>query len=248
MSGQARRLALIFLMTFAVVGIGLMLLRGSIQDTVVVPVLYLLWLGRLLFNSLHQTVFWIGMLLLMLVVLGSGLRKRQDVRQPSRPAGGVSPQQNRRVAHWAAQVRHIHDADRWDAASHAEFRKLILSVLAYQAGVSPWEAERDLETGALELPAEARRFLGGETGPAPGEEAAQIADDVWLARREEGAGRRALHRIQALFAATYRRIGWPRDTRAEPPWLPNLQAMIAALENQLEVRDGDGDQPGRVSL
>ena len=48
-------------------------LRGVVNQLIVLPLAYLLYLLRLLYLSTHQAIWWIGILLLVLIILGNSL-------------------------------------------------------------------------------------------------------------------------------------------------------------------------------
>jgi hypothetical protein len=48
-------------------------LRGVVHELIVVPLSYLLWLLELVYLSLHQSVWWIGTILVVLFILGRSL-------------------------------------------------------------------------------------------------------------------------------------------------------------------------------
>ena len=67
----ARRLAVV-----GVVVIAALLafpLRGIVNELIVVPISYILWLLGLLYLSTHQVIWWIGVLLVVLIILGKSL-------------------------------------------------------------------------------------------------------------------------------------------------------------------------------
>ena len=48
-------------------------LRGLVNEMIVVPIAYIFWLLGLLYLSTHQVIWWIGILLVVLFILGKSL-------------------------------------------------------------------------------------------------------------------------------------------------------------------------------
>jgi hypothetical protein len=186
-------------------------LRHSIRETLVIPILYLLWLGRLVFNSIHQAVFWGLLLLAAAILLLRGLRRRS---QPG-PAGArrtMRQHRSRRVAHWAVLVERTPLRSSHDIYALNEFRRLISAVWAYRAHLSPQEIERDIRSGVLDPPPELQLYFEDSAGPG-----------------EPGRGTigRALDPLRS----------WFRGRRSQPPSSANahLWSLIESLENDLEA-------------
>jgi hypothetical protein len=94
MSNRLALPALILLL----LGLLALVLTGAMQELVVIPLLYLLWLMRVLFESIPQVVLWIGFLAIVAIVAWRSLampRPMPVVRQPA-------PSSRAPVAGWAA--------------------------------------------------------------------------------------------------------------------------------------------------
>jgi len=82
---------------FAVIGVVIIAallafpLRGVVHDLIVVPLAYLLWLLGLVYLSLHQAFWWVGVLVIVLIILGRSLLL--DIEPVGRP---VSPARRER--------------------------------------------------------------------------------------------------------------------------------------------------------
>ena len=214
MKDRHGQLLLVGLLVFLVVLALLLLLRHAVRETFVIPLLYLVWLGNLIFKSIPQGVFWFLLFLVAAILLFSSLRRKSQP-EPVLPPTRRRQQQSRRVAHWAALVKRTAgpaDESRRDAFALRTFRKLIVSVWAYRAHLSPREIERDIKSGLLEPPPECRFYFqdGG---------------------RSEEAGtrilRRALHRLRSVFRM--------RGSQASLSSNPHLHSLIKSLETEWEV-------------
>lgn len=199
---------LVFLSALAL----LWLVRDSVREAFVIPILYLFWLGKLVFNSLHQGIFWGLLLLAATILLLHGLRQRS---QPGPAAQFRTMRQRRswRVTHWANLVARTAPESSHDIYALSEFRRLIFSVWAYRAHRSPQEIEQAIKAGVLEPPPEFRAYFeNGELQREP-------------ARRTL---RRALDRLRSRFGGHESQHPLSSD--------PHLRLLIESLENDLEAR------------
>ncbi len=201
------RFWIVFLLLFCAV-LGLLLwARGAVRETVVIPILYLFWLGRLVLGSFPQAVFWGLLVLIAAILLARGLRRR-PASGPAEDRAGRRQVENRRVAHWAALVRRTASARSRDGYALTEFRKLIFAAWAYRANLSPADVERDLASGVLEPPPEFQFYLQDPARSDPPDRT------LW---------RRALGRLRALLR---------KDTAPSPD--PDLLSTLQALERMCE--------------
>lgn len=212
MRNRERRAYVVVGLVFLVALTVLVLQRDVLQQTFVIPILYLFWLGRLVFNSMHQNIFWAFLLLAVAILLLS------SARRPSRPGPAAQRRQKKqgasqRVAHWASQVRRIGASSYRDLAAFREFRKLIYSVWAYRDNVSPEEIERDVRDGVLEPPPEFQFYFQSSN---------------WSEEPERNLVKRELQRIRSRFRMD--------GTHLSPGSSPQLSRLIQSLENDLEVK------------
>jgi hypothetical protein len=204
-------LVAVALLVFAVALALLLLLRQTVREAVVVPILYLAWLGNLVFRSIHQAIFWALFSLAVAVLLFTSLPRRSRPRRAATRPVGRAPE-NRRVATWAALAARLADESRADFFASREFRKLIVSVWAYRVNLSPMELESDIRSGVLEVPPEWRFYF--QASPRPQE-------------AHRGVLRRVLRRLRSAF-----RVGGPRPARSS---YPHLHVLIQSLEAEQEV-------------
>jgi hypothetical protein len=155
-------------------GLGLLLavliaaaVRGAVRDTVVAPLLLLLWGAQLLLGSLPQALPW-GLLVALALVLAvgslSGLRAPAFRRRAAPEAAG-------RTATWLRLIRLTgrDEYARWRLAQR--LAQLALELLGEREGLAPQQARRRLEDPSLAAPDEVRAYLrAGLAGyqPRPG--------------------------------------------------------------------------------
>lgn len=84
---------------------------GYAQELFAVPLLYALWLARLIYISVPQQLTWLVALALVALAVGRGMfQSRQSVRQAAPPRAHATP-----VAAWASRIREAgrDDYSRW---------------------------------------------------------------------------------------------------------------------------------------
>ncbi len=186
--------------------------RETIRQVVLMPILYLLWVINILYQTLGQQILWIFMLVLLLWLVLRNLRPdRTEVYLPSQEARIDSGRG--RVSFWAWQVRMIGNEAYSKNFSMEELRRLILTVLAFQEQISLKQVERRLESGELVVPPEVQAVL--ETGVQP---------ETFQAPALRVRIRRLLRRL----------IHQP-DNRKSITLTPEVERVIQYLEERLEV-------------
>lgn len=67
-------------------------LRNAVYEAVIIPIAYFLWVLRLFYHSVHQSIWWIAAIFVVLVVLARSLRPigriRERVRLKRKPVIG----------------------------------------------------------------------------------------------------------------------------------------------------------------
>ncbi len=177
------------------------LVEGFVREIVVVPLLYVFWIGRLFFASIPQFIFWLLFLVVALVVAGKSLAKRQVV---SRRRERERWQQGR-VEEWLRMIEQRHSGAyfRWRFSHRIGI--LLLQALAHEERIDLRQARRSFENRSLAVPPAVRSFLWagmmaynpmGETTrllrwqrqssplDLDPEEAVQFLEDVQNGRRE----------------------------------------------------------------
>ena len=204
----------------AVIGLVLLLtvplvlaLRDVVREVIVIPLLYVLWMGRLLLRSLPQVLCWsVFLIVAFLLALGS-LAQWEGPRRTPRAATGRSSGQ---VAVWAKRIRLMARGGYtgWYFGRHVE--KLIVAVLAYRERLSIREIRRRIKVGDLEAPPEVRAYFGIVLLPS-----------------------RHRWRIGSLSRFSLRPR---RRAQGMPPSESGMERVVRFLEDQLEVGYDDRDR------
>ena len=133
-----------------------LIVQDFARDVLLVEFLRILWVMRVLFESLPQVIVWSFLLLLVLLVavksLFIGPRSAQEV-----PDAVAEPQG--RVQLLAKQIRHASESEysAWNLAR--SLGKLIVEVLAYRQGTTTKEIKRRMRGGTLDTPLEIQTYL-----------------------------------------------------------------------------------------
>ncbi len=135
-------------------------LQNFIGETIVGPLLYLLWVGRLIFASIPQVVIWGLFFIIALLIAGRSLYQKQPplrrIRRPPPPDQG-------RIERWA---KLIHQADqenyyRWQLAQH--LRKLTLEAVAHEERLTAKQVQQHLADNKLNLPPDIQAYFQAST-------------------------------------------------------------------------------------
>ena len=141
------------------VGLLALLLSGVVREVVVIPLLYLLWLMRVLIDSLPQAILWAGFLALAVLVAW----KSMPGPPAAQPLPEAAPASRTAVATWASLFeRAANDAStRWLLAQR--LGQLAVELLASQderAAQGAWQYLRDESSDILP---EVRAYLQAGT-------------------------------------------------------------------------------------
>ena len=153
-AGMRKRLLLIGLLLLPVVLMAIVI-QGFVRDVIVVPLFYVFWLLRLLFESISQVLLWGLFIIFVVIVAGRSLVKRVP-RLQVRPA---EERQRGRVEEWLRLIQQTNQGafGKWRLANALE--QLAVDVLASQERLEPREIRRRLENGTLEVSPEVLAYL-----------------------------------------------------------------------------------------
>jgi hypothetical protein len=110
-------------------GLLALVLTGAMQELVVIPLLYLFWLMRVLFESIPQVVLWIGFLVIVAIVAWRSLAGPRPVPLARQPA----PSSRAPVAGWATI---------FERATHDDYAR---QMLAQRLGQLAFELQANQE-------------------------------------------------------------------------------------------------------
>lgn len=120
-----------------------------VREVVVIPLLYLVWIARVLFDAFPQANLWMLFLGLIGLILFLSLMDRR--RSRALPPSPASPPPGR-VEGWETLLRRAEQDEYFKWRLAQQLQRLTLMTLAHQRGQSFGEARQDLRHGRLALP------------------------------------------------------------------------------------------------
>jgi hypothetical protein len=151
-----KRRLLSLLVILALAGLLTLVIGDWLRQVIVIPLLYVVWIGRLIFESISQLVIWVLFLLILLPLALKSLFKEKP------PAAAVQPPEmlpSKRIGDWLYLLRQAHKDIyyRWQLAQQVQ--KLTVSALAQAERISPRLARQRLAEGDLDMPPELQAYL-----------------------------------------------------------------------------------------
>lgn len=127
-----------------------------VREVIVIPFLYLLWIGRFLLEAVPQTILWGGfsVILMMIMVISLFGKSRPMVQLYKK-----TPAAQGRIAPWVELIKKAErDAYfKWRLAQGLQ--KLALDAIAHQSDQSLKETRQQLKQGELNLPPEIQAYF-----------------------------------------------------------------------------------------
>lgn len=137
-------------------GLLTMALREVIAASIILPLLYLLWIGTLIFLSIPQGFIWGAFLGVALLIAWRSLVRWPRRSRPSYPA--AAPPAGR-LESWLRLIRQARQEPyyRWQLAQN--LRRLMLAALAHEEQLTLKQARRRLAHDRLALPPDIQAYL-----------------------------------------------------------------------------------------
>ncbi len=131
-------------------------LQSLMRESIVEPLLYLVWIGQLIFLSIPQVTLWALFLLIIVVVALGSLHKKEPPppRVPPPDTGRVE-----RIGKWTTALQRA-DEDfyyQWQLAQ--KLQRLTVEALANNERVDPYEIRQRLERGTDKIPPDILTYL-----------------------------------------------------------------------------------------
>jgi hypothetical protein len=136
-------------------GLVALIVTGAINDIVIVPLLFLWWGARVLYESLPQALMW-GILVVIAVLL---IAKSLPWNSAGLPAADPGQASAGRVSNWARFLRESSrdDHGRWRLAQR--LAQLAIEALAFREQCPPQEISRRIDDGTLDIDPQLRAYL-----------------------------------------------------------------------------------------
>lgn len=219
MNSRKLKLALAAAVTIVIFATLTLVFWEFMRDRVVTPLYYLLWVGDLFIRSVPQGAY-LALLVFICLLIGSSALQGAQTGPASYDSQRANPADSARYVFW----RRLHDYRAVSELSRNHFaweaRKLILTILAYQEGVSTAQAEKMILDGSLSAP-DAVHYL--------------------IQRREIRSSARpltAFQKIELRLRSLFFRVEKPTDPLIDQ----QVDEIVAFIEHRLELTHA-GNQP-----
>lgn len=186
--------------------------QDTLKETVLVYILYALWVGELAIKSLGQRLIWLVTLVITLILT---LRfSRLKAEGPSKPPKSILAQHapsSRRILFWQKRINVMKSSVERDYYL-SDLYRLIIKILVHHEQSSPEDIKERLRSGELFVTSEVYDILG-ENDP-------QSSPDQKMG---------FIQKLRQLFR-------WNRDGSKAQSYLPDarLEKVAAYLESLLE--------------
>lgn len=150
------RQALTISLVLAVAALLAYLLRELVARLVLEPVLYLLWILRLYYRIVPETIHWTMLLLVFLTAIWASQGRRPRLRSRLRL---LQAERETRLDTWLSwiQARRQGEYSRWRLANRLAL--LTVEVIAQEQGVSPQQVRQAIEQHNPGLPEDLHEYL-----------------------------------------------------------------------------------------
>lgn len=141
--------------------IAVFLWNELIQELILVPMTYVVWLGGLLYRSFDQKIWWSTLLILVLILALTSLRLKPRVQWQK-------PRFKKEIPHRVELWRkRLEEADRgtymkWRLAQHLS--RLFVEAISYRSGLTPKQIEQHIQKRTIDLPEEMSAYLQAARG------------------------------------------------------------------------------------
>jgi hypothetical protein len=160
------RLGLVFVLVTLIFSILALIYWDFVRDSIIVPIYYLIWVSGLILKSVPQQGY-LALLILISVIIGFNTLRGMGSEQLTNRAEANNPQADSRYLHWRRLCARSYASPFSRNQFAWEARRLILSILAYQRGIAPSEAEAMITSSTLDVPDSIRTLVQYKDLPAP---------------------------------------------------------------------------------
>jgi hypothetical protein len=213
----------LLLVLFVLFAIILLQFRDVIYERVVVRLAEVLWMARLVINSVSQELYWIVLLVIVLVTgFGTwiGLYLKAEALEPEKRP--LEDRPSSRARHWTELIYVRAPIQYTRELMNNEVRRLLLAHFGFEGEVDRDTLENMIERGELQVPPEVVPYLSKRR-------------HEWSRPEKKRRGLAAV-----LFQLSERLPGSSETNMKREPIDPQLVRVVSYLESQLEVSDDTG--------
>ena len=138
------------------------LCRSFTREVVIIPLLYLFWLAKFLFDAVPQVIIWPFFIAILFVILITGFIDRRHSPRQRTPPPDQAPQ---RVAEWMQLIEQAQQDDYFKWRLGQNFQRLALRLLAQHRHQSLAETRRQLRRGEIDLPPDVLAYFQASLKP-----------------------------------------------------------------------------------
>lgn len=137
-------------------------IRDFVRDAIIIPFLYLFWLGSFFVKAVPQQWLWTGFLGLCLLILAVSLINKRKHRPKPAP---IKDFHQGRIERWAKLLEQARQDDyfKWRLAQHLQ--NLALNAIAHQNGQSIKQIRLQMRLGELDMPPDLAAYFQASLKP-----------------------------------------------------------------------------------
>lgn len=148
------------IMPLVIVVLAIVAMAVALEDfaerAMATPILYAIWIGRLILESLPQDLLWTGLVLALGVLACTSLLPGRRLKGPPKQPSGEQREGVRLWATWLSHARH-RDYFRWRLARG--MAPILREALIGRLGITSEEMDEELKAGGRSLPREVGEYL-----------------------------------------------------------------------------------------
>jgi len=151
-----RLLPLGLILLVAVLALFVPAFRTFVREIIVIPILYVFWIGRFLFLTIPQTLLWNVFFAIFLLIMAVGLIER---KKPNPKKMNIKEDYPGRIEEWARLISKAsqHNYFKWRLAQRLQ--KVTLRAIAHNRGQTVKQTRWQLREGSLNLPSDLHAYF-----------------------------------------------------------------------------------------
>lgn len=137
-------------------------MREVVNEMIVLPVSYILYVAGIFIDTTPQIFFWLAIILIAFWVAYRSLRHRTKLDAPSAGAwqDQISPPTSGRMRYWAVKVNLLRQyrSSYYQGGFHSALSRLLVEMLAHRYRLTNSQVEQRLRAGEIDLPPEVQEY------------------------------------------------------------------------------------------
>ena len=133
-----------------------LLVDNFVNDVILVPIAYYIWLANIIINALPQNCFVTVLVVVCLAIAIPSLRKRYHKKPTTESPPDISPGE---VALWEQRLRYLKTGSYSGNRFAYHLGHLVIQILAYEERLTPRSVINALEAGEYDMPANVKQYI-----------------------------------------------------------------------------------------